>query len=197
MSAYRTKFYGKYKFSDNTTPSLAKYIENFSKTSHIERDENKIKKTFSNWKNFSYNNNLGYNGEFYVNPAATEDGPKHLLHVGKWCHWTTIKENNSYYLVWDGNTHFFNYETWLKYLIEKFFFPNHVELNGVMLQVGMNPSDANYMVLFQNVLYKYDARDIRDVEELYKDFSNKKIIINSLKETFINPEIVRDMWCSI
>ena len=82
-------------------------------------------------------------------------------------------------------------------MIEKFFFPNHIELNGVMLQVGMNPSDANYMVLFQNVLYKYDARDIRDVEELYKDFRNKEIIINSLKETFINPEIVRDMWCSI
>ena len=55
MSVYKTKFYGEYKFSDNATPYLLTYLSKFFRTIHIERDVEKIKESYYNWKDMKVN----------------------------------------------------------------------------------------------------------------------------------------------
>ena len=74
MSVYKTKFYGEYKFSDNATPYLLTYLSKFFRTIHIERDVEKIKESYYNWKDYNYYGDLGYEGELYVNPEDKSYG---------------------------------------------------------------------------------------------------------------------------
>ena len=71
MSVYKTKFYGEYKFSDNATPYLLTYLSKFFRTIHIERDVEKIKESYYNWKDYSYYGDLGYEGELYTTLRKT------------------------------------------------------------------------------------------------------------------------------
>lgn len=47
-----------------------------------------------------------------------------------------------------------------------------------MLVVGMGSTDVNYMVLYENRLIKYYAKDPRELERLRNDFKNSDIILD-------------------
>lgn len=182
MSVYKTKFYGEYKFSDNATPYLLTYLSKFFRTIHIERDVEKIKESYYNWKDYSYYGDLGYEGELYVNPEDKSYGNKNLLAVTKWCHFAIEKREDGNFLIWNGNKRFYHYEAWIQYIIDRFLQPHKIELNGVMLEIGMGSTDANYMVLYENRLFKYYAKDPRELERLRNDFKDSDIILDTMNK---------------
>lgn len=182
MSVYKTKFYGEYKFSDNATPYLLTYLSKFFRTIHIERDVEKIKESYYNWKDYSYYGDLGYEGELYVNPEDKSYGNKNLLAVTRWCNFAIDKREDGNFLIWNGNKRFYHYEAWIQYIIDRFLQPHKIELNGVMLVVGMGSTDANYMVLYENRLIKYYAKDPRELERLRNDFKNSDIILDIMNK---------------
>ena len=51
-----------------------------------------------------------------------------------------------------------------------------------MLEVGMGSTDANYMVLYENRLFKYYAKDPRELERLRNDFKNSDIILDTMNK---------------
>ena len=61
-------------------------------------------------------------------------------------------------------------------------FYNLIKLNGVMFEVGIGSTDANYMVLYENRLIKYYAKDPRELERLRNDFKNSDIILDIMNK---------------
>ena len=68
------------------------------------------------------------------------------------------------------------------HIIDRFLQPHKIELNGVMLVVGIGSTDANYMVLYENRLIKYYAKDPRELERLRNDFKNSDIILDIMNK---------------
>jgi hypothetical protein len=51
-----------------------------------------------------------------------------------------------------------------------------------MFEVGIGSTDANYMVLYENRLIKYYAKDPRELERLRNDFKNSDIILDIMNK---------------
>lgn len=51
-----------------------------------------------------------------------------------------------------------------------------------MFEVGIGSTDANYMVLYENRLIKYYAKDQRELERLRNDFKNSDIIFDIMNK---------------
>lgn len=51
-----------------------------------------------------------------------------------------------------------------------------------MFEVGIGSTDANYMVLYENRLIKYYAKDARELERLRNDFKNSDIIFDIMNK---------------
>lgn len=75
---------------------------------------------------------------------------------GLWCQWI-IKTNNEgdepfEELVWDGNEKFSEYTDWMKYLIEHFFKPWNLVLNGEIKWKGEEFDDEGTIVVTDNIV---------------------------------------------
>jgi hypothetical protein len=68
---------------------------------------------------------------------------------GIWCQWIINDEGE---LVWDGGEKFYNYVEWLKYLIENYFQPWGVLLNGEIEWQGESMEDRGMIVVVDNVV---------------------------------------------
>lgn len=157
---YTTTFDGKFSFNREVPEELMSYINTFSSTRRMKRDVEKIKEIYPNWKDYSYNGNLGVEGEYfarddgdfgqsrddsiinYNEPASTQPG--------LWCKWIIAKDENSYYLEWNEGEKFYHYVEWLKYLIDHFFTPNNLILNGIVAYQGEDKEDNGYIFIIDD-----------------------------------------------
>lgn len=92
---------------------------------------------------------VGYNekGDFnYVWDENQRRSKEGLCQPGLWCGWTV----NSNSLFWDGGEKFYSYIEWLKYLINKFFIPWGITLNGEIEWEGEESSDFGKIVVTDN-----------------------------------------------
>lgn len=84
-----------------------------------------------------------------------------------WCDWEmsyytdrsprhTFKEE--YFLGHNGSEKFYCYTEWLQYLIDHFFAPNEVMVNGEVEWVGESPNDRGKIVVKDNVMKVLKAK---------------------------------------
>jgi hypothetical protein len=170
---YTTYFDGAFEFDKPVTDELRDYINNFSSTRRMVRDNDKIKELFPNWRELCFNGELGKNGEYFVNDdgdyGQSEDGSIANYNSsgnqpGLWCQWI-INDNGE--LEWDGGEKFYNYEEWLNYLIDHFFAPLGYVLNGDIEWQGESHDDFGTIHVVDNVVtmqYEYRAHDISYIE---------------------------------
>ena len=67
-----------------------------------------------------------------------------------YCQWATNEEGTA--LGWDGNEKFYGYIEWLEWLIDNFFEPKGIKLNGEIFWYGENPHDIGILVVKDNIL---------------------------------------------
>ena len=153
---YTTYFSGEFTFNKPVTEELNTYINKFSDTRRMRRDNNKIKEIFPNWKELCFNGDLGEYGAYFVggDGFAGQDRDDSIIDYndagpqpGLWCQWI-INDRNE--LVWDGGEKFYNYVEWLNYLIKHFFEPLGYELNGTVDYEGEDPDDFGRIVVSDN-----------------------------------------------
>lgn len=158
---YTTYFDGALQFDKPVTDKLKNYINKFSDTRRMLRDNNKIKELYPNWKELCFNGELGENGAYFVGGGDiiyfggnSED--KSIINYndagsqpGLWCQWV-ITDNNE--LMWDQGEKFYNYTEWLGYLIEHFFAPSGYVLNGTVFYEGEDSDDFGKIVVTDNVV---------------------------------------------
>ena len=146
---YSTWFDGSLSFNKPVSDQLKEYINRFSATRRMPRDNDKIKEVYPNWRELCFFGELGNKGEYFA-PIGNcwgqeNDGTvldynsyKESVHPGLWCQWI-IDDNNE--LVWDGGEKFYNYVEWLEYLIKHFFAPLGYVLNGDITWEGEDSDD--------------------------------------------------------
>ena len=68
---------------------------------------------------------------------------------GLWCQWVINDDNE---LEWDGSEKFYGYTDWLRYLINRFFEPWGVKLNGQINWRGEDFSDYGRIDVVDNIV---------------------------------------------
>jgi hypothetical protein len=74
---------------------------------------------------------------------------------GLWLQWELNEDGTE--LAWNGSEKFYNYIEWLQYLIQHFFEPWGIKLNGEIEWVGEDSSDRGKIVVHDNEITIYDA----------------------------------------
>lgn len=154
---YTTEFDGGFSINPTPTEEFANYINKFADTRRMKRDVEKIKEIFPNWKELCYKEDLGEDGSYFVGGrgVAGQDFDESIIEYntspssqpGLWCKWI-IKENK---LVWNLCEKFYDYISWLEYLIENFFEPEGYVLNGEVSYVGEDgPNDKGLIIIENN-----------------------------------------------
>ena len=69
---------------------------------------------------------------------------------GLWLQWVLNEDGTQ--LEWDGNEKFYGYVEWLKYLINHFFEPWGIKLNGEVEWTGEDRNDIGKIVVTNNVV---------------------------------------------
>jgi len=69
---------------------------------------------------------------------------------GLWCQWVPNSEGTV--LAWDGGEKFYEYEDWLRYLVEHFLAPWHYTVNGEVEWSGDESGDLGLLVVTNNVV---------------------------------------------
>lgn len=89
-----------------------------------------------------------------------------LCQPGLWCQWV-IEEpiEGEQYLVWDGGEKFYNYVEWLKYLINHFFEPWGIKLNGTIEWEGEDPKDRGRIIVTDNMVKTQIGKIVYEDEE--------------------------------
>lgn len=77
-----------------------------------------------------------------------------------WCQWIVEGEGDGMTLLWDGGEKFYNYIEWLEYLIDRFFNPWGVILNGEIEWVGEDSGDRGKIVVKDNVVEVFTGKTV-------------------------------------
>ena len=171
---YTTDFFGTLSFNKPVTPQLKDYINRFSYTRRMPRDNEKIKEVFPNWKDLCFFGELGNKGEYFAPPTGNfgqerddsiidYNGYKDAVHPGLWCQWII---NDDGELEWDGGEKFYNYEGWLQYLIDNFFAPLGYVLNGDIKWQGEDSDDFGNIHVVDNVIEMQYGTRFTSMDEL-------------------------------
>lgn len=159
---YDTTFSGSFTFNRPVDKQLRNYVNDFSNTRHMKRDNRKIMAHYPDWQEMCFNGELGGGGEYFIAPYEMFDafpyGDKSILDINKppasqpglYCQW--VVENDGAELVWDGGEKFYNYVEWLEYLISHFFAPCGYVLNGTVMFDGEDSFDCGAITVTDNVV---------------------------------------------
>jgi len=154
---YTTEFTGSLKTDNKISVEVKDYINLFSETRHMKRDETLVQKMVNTGVGRCWKNYIGTDGEYFLK----EDGEfgqsrdDSILNYnapggncpGLWCQWI-IDENNE--LCWDGGEKFYSYIEWLQYLIDNFFEPEGIIWNGMIHWQGEDYSDKGTIKVINN-----------------------------------------------
>jgi hypothetical protein len=111
---YTTEFTGKLTFEKTIPAEVVEYVNAFSHTRRMKRDNSLIKRTFPDWAKFTFNGSLGIDGEYFVRKDDIENFGQDRdativdynippsTQPGLWCHWV-IKDNC---LMWSSSLDF-------------------------------------------------------------------------------------------
>jgi hypothetical protein len=132
----------------NTIPNLHGEEVN-SKISYLEKRGYTVTKNGENPTEI-----YGVDGGYFVESDHGQDGT--IVEYNQppdgqpslWCQWTTNDDGTK--LMWDGGEKFYSYVEWLKYLIEHFFKPWNVTLNGTIMWQGESVGDVGKIVVKNN-----------------------------------------------
>lgn len=169
---YTTWFDGALDFNKPVTDELKEYINKFSETRRMRRDNEKIKEIFPDWEKQCYKGNLGTDGEYFIGGTgfAGQDHDDSIIDYnnsypapGRWCDW---KINDNGQLEWNESEKFYDYVEWLEYLIENFFKPEGYILNGSIKYNGEDDCDFGVITVKNNEVTCEEGIRVQSLKEI-------------------------------
>lgn len=166
---YSTDFYGAFSVTPDLTDEQVNYINDFSNTRRMKRDVNVLMEMHDGkygypGKTGTAEEIYGKEGEFFVRDDGFcgQNRDESILDYnvppstqpGLWCQWVI----NGNELEWDGGEKFYNYVEWLEYLIENFFKPWGITINGEVEWSGESRSDIGKIVVTDNKVQALEGR---------------------------------------
>lgn len=162
---YTTDFEGEIEIDTPLSEDQVLYINTFSMTRHMIRNEDIINK-LPNPIRENVGLPIGSYGQYYVNNGDYYNHMDSSIldynmppndQPGLWCHWI-IKDNNK--LICDGGEKFYMYVQWLQYLIDHFFTRWDKILNGKISWEGERQYDKGVITVVNNKVTAHTDDDI-------------------------------------
>ncbi len=157
---YSTEFRGEFVFNKPLTKKQTDYIKLFTETRRMKRNTDALNGWFKGNKGLigRTKDHYGIDGEFFVggvgfmgqdkDPSVLDSNEPPITQPGLWCQWIT----NGKTLYWNGAEKFYNYTEWLKYMIENFFIPWGIVLNGEVKWRGEDWDDNGIIEVMDNLI---------------------------------------------
>ena len=133
---YHTEFQGSFKLNKKLTKKLAEQIGLLSTTRRMARNVAP---------------EYGVEGEFYFkddNLGVIGNNRPPRSQPSLWCQWVPTGDLKG--LTWDGGEKFYEYTTWLNYIIKNFLTPNGYRLSGTVEFQGEDRNDIGRIVVKDN-----------------------------------------------
>lgn len=156
---YTTDFDGQFDLSKPLTEAHAAYLHKFAETRRMKRNASKTKKRKDPLRE-SVGLGVGVEGGHFVGEDGDfgqDDGSDVVDHnkpprgqPGLWCQWIPTIDRKG--IQWDGVEKFYEYESWLAYIIEHFLEPWGYKLNGEVEWQGEEHSDMGLIVVKNNMV---------------------------------------------
>jgi len=141
---YTTDFNGVFKLNKKLDAETHAFLTKFNETRRMARNVQ----------------GYGIEGEFYVD-ANGHAGQEHTPDIidynrppktqpGLWCKW--IPTHDGMGIEWDGGEKFYDYVTWIEYIIKNFLAPKGYKLTGLMQWRGEDFNDMGTIAIKNNVV---------------------------------------------
>lgn len=150
---YTTDFSGKMTCTPKLTEDQIAYINLFSQTRRMARDEEKCSK-MSDPVREKVGLPVGVQGEFFVgglgyygqdgDPSVLDHNSPSSTQPGLWCQWEASE--NGKHISWNGAEKFYYYTDWLEYLQKNVLDTWGVKLNGKIKWRGEDSSDRGVLL---------------------------------------------------
>lgn len=160
---YTTEFKGRFKLDRPLAPAQRAYLKQFAETRRMKRDP-EIAVKLPDPLRLAAKLPIGPEACYYVGPIARDDAHRFgqfrdasILEystppIGQpslWCQWVPWGPTG---IAWSRLEKFYNYDTWLKYLIKHFLQPWGYTLNGSVQWQGEDPDDRGTLVVVNNAV---------------------------------------------
>ncbi len=153
---YHTDFEGELELTPIATKEQIAYIQAFSNSRRMKRSFEILIEILKG--NYGFNGNYVFEGEYFIGNATCFFDKKDIsileinyppaYQPSLWCEWTLTDDGK--YLKWSGGEKFYEYKSWLRYLITHFFIPWKIELNGVIKWKGEEFYDTGTITVVNN-----------------------------------------------
>lgn len=150
---------GKTILDDLNELQTLKFINSLANTRRMKRDTTTLSEMYNVSSTY-----FGIEGEFFLNPhdlsSHGQSNDKSIIDYnqypstqpGLWLQWNVVTKNDGFVLEWDQNEKFYCHEEWLRYLIDNFFIPKNMVLNGKISWYGEEEEDCGDYIIVDNVL---------------------------------------------
>ena len=174
---YSTDFGGSLSLSSPVKPELKAFLDELAGTRRMQRDPQKLMEIYKGEHGWPFaidktnpEEVYGYKGEYFIGDTE-EDGtiindnlPSGMTAFLEWEKGGKLKQPSLHLqwvlndagdeLEWDGHGNPFEcYVEWLEYLIEHFFEPFGVKLNGEIVWHGDDPDDKGRIIVVSNSIH--------------------------------------------
>jgi hypothetical protein len=149
---YSTYFSGGLELTPPANKELTSFVNEWKNTRRMARDVSKLTD-----KSKGLNGEFGVEGEFYIGSGEYgQDSDDSVINYNKppktqpslWCQWELSQDGTI--LEWDEGEKFYEYIEWLEYMIDKFFEPSGIKLNGEIHWNGQESDDRGIIKVINN-----------------------------------------------
>lgn len=160
---YTTTFLGAFTFSRSLTEAELTFLQAFSASRRMKLDPLQLEE-FEGKHAEPYTHSYGPEGAYFAHdllrehPAILDSNEPPTGQPGIWCNWSPTATT----LQWNGAEKFYYYAEWLEYLVDHFFTPWGVRLNGAVQWSGEDPADRGVLSLRNNRLFVHQEEGESD-----------------------------------
>ena len=176
---YTTEFFGEFEFYKPLSISQIAYLQKFSDIRHMLRNESIVIK-YPDPERLAVNLPLGKDCQYFVGGKgfAGQDRDSSIIDYnnppsdqpGLWCKWEPTDDGK--FIRWNGVEKFYNYEKWLKYIVDNFLIPWNHNISGVVSFQGEHESDSGIIIAnSSDITLKYNvtSKEIDTIRYMLKN----------------------------
>ena len=170
---YSTDFYGRFELDRPLASEHQTYLEAFARTRRMQRDVT-ITAMLPDPIREAAGLPLGIDGAYYVGNTAGfgQDETPDVLNgneppddqPGYRNQWVPSHDGTA--IEWDGGEKFYDYRSWLRYIVEHFLKRWGYVLNGTVEWQGEDRDDAGEIIVRNNVVEAYELQRTRGGRKL-------------------------------
>lgn len=159
IMGYSTDFTGSFELDKPLTDEHREYLEKFNYTRRMARDAAKAE-LLPDPVRQAVGLPIGTQGGYFVGAEGTagQHSEASILDYnnppqgqpGLWCQWVPSEDGEE--IMWDEGEKFYDYVSWLEYIIEHFLAPWGYVLNGEVEWSGEDREDIGLLVVVDNVV---------------------------------------------